>query len=102
VAIADQLGDSAGSVGQRDGVVGDALTLMAAGLYACYTVMLRMLMPHKDEGDIMLFFGLLGLFNIVLFAPGCVLMQLTGAVDLWSLSRSALGLALLKGAPSLC
>ena len=46
--------------------MGDALTVVSTGLYACYTVVMRMKMPGEEaEAHVGLFFGYLGLFNTV-------------------------------------
>ena len=78
---------SAGTLG------GDAICLLSAALYAVYTVAIRMRAPD----DLALFFGLLGAFNAVIFAPLVLVLHFTGAEDLGALSWEIGGLLVGKG-----
>ena len=78
---------SAGTLG------GDAVCLLSAALYAVYTVAIRMRAPD----DLALFFGLLGAFNAVIFAPLVLVLHFTGAEDLGALSWEIGGLHVGKG-----
>ena len=78
---------SAGTLG------GDAVCLLSAALYAVYTVAIRMRAPD----DLALFFGLLGAFNAVIFAPLVLVLHFTGAEDLGALSWEIGGLLVGKG-----
>ncbi|KAK9746257.1 EamA-like transporter family [Popillia japonica] len=49
--------------------LGVALSLISAFLYACYLVFLRRHVDHEDKLDIPLFFGFVGLFNLLLLWP---------------------------------
>ena len=72
---------------------GDAICLLSAALYACYTVLIRRLAPP----DLALFFGFLGLFTFALFGPLVALLHLSGVEDLAALTPAIGGLLLLKG-----
>ena len=78
------------------------LTLAAAAAYACYTITLKQMMPKDCESDMMRFFGYLGVLNVALFGPVVFIMQLSGSVDLFSISGRLLGMTLLKGAVLTC
>lgn len=84
--------------GETGGVLGDALTLVAAALYACYTITLKRMMPEGCESDMMLFFAYLGVINVAIFGPVLVVFQLAGAFDVFAISATIFGWALLKGA----
>lgn len=101
VAFADRLVDGGKAEhpsSMNHAVLGDFLTLVAAALYAVYTVLLKVMMPEDCESDMMAFFGYLGAINAVLFAPVLVIMQVAGSFDVLSISRATLSVALLKGA----
>lgn len=49
--------------------LGVGLSLISAFLYACYLVFLRRHVDHEDKLDIPLFFGFVGLFNLLLLWP---------------------------------
>jgi drug/metabolite transporter (DMT)-like permease len=101
VALADSFSpQQEGQAGGRHGVLGDALTLAAAALYACYTITLKRMMPDDNESDMMAFFGYLGVVNIAVFGPVVLGMQLFGAFDMFALGWSVCALALVKGALS--
>jgi drug/metabolite transporter (DMT)-like permease len=72
------------------------LCSVSAFLYAIYTVAIRRLAP----ADVPLFFGLLGAFNGLLFAPVVAWLHYTGGEDLSPLAgeagRRIMGLLLLK------
>ncbi|KIY91387.1 hypothetical protein MNEG_16577, partial [Monoraphidium neglectum] len=75
---------------------GDLLCLGSAALYAAYTIVLRRALPDDDEADVALFFGYVGLFCTVLFAPVLAGLALSGAMDLGGVTREALGLIFLQ------
>eukprot|EP00238_Polyblepharides_amylifera_P002758 CAMPEP_0196581878 /NCGR_PEP_ID=MMETSP1081-20130531/36181_1 /TAXON_ID=36882 /ORGANISM="Pyramimonas amylifera, Strain CCMP720" /LENGTH=378 /DNA_ID=CAMNT_0041902267 /DNA_START=158 /DNA_END=1294 /DNA_ORIENTATION=+ len=88
---------SAKEGGSLNRVWGDTLCVLSALLYACYTIMIKKLLPNDSQVNMGLFFGYIGLFNAVLLAPFVIWMHLTGFVDLWLLSPQALKLTFLKG-----
>jgi hypothetical protein len=97
VALADGYASSK-DLGESKGVLGDALTLAAAALYACYTITLKQMMPSENETDMMLFFGFLGVLNVILFGPIALGMQLTGNFDVMALGWHVCALTFVKGA----
>jgi solute carrier family 35, member F5 len=102
IAFADNLVDSdksehPGSLPHA--VIGDFLTLAAAALYAVYTVLIKVMMPEDCESDMMAFFGYLGAVNTIVFSPILLIMQLSGALNVFTIGRATLSVALLKGMP---
>ena len=45
------------------------LALVSAFFYAVYIVFLRKIVDHEDKMDIPMFFGFVGLFNLILLWP---------------------------------
>jgi drug/metabolite transporter (DMT)-like permease len=84
----------------RRAVLGDILTIVAAVVYAAFTVLIKVMMPSNCPKDLMKFFGYLGAVNTVAFAPVLLLMQFAGAINVFSVDRSTWSLAVLKGACS--
>jgi solute carrier family 35 protein F5 len=59
-------------------VLGDFLALMSAVFYAFYVVFLKVQIREESRIDMQLFFGFVGLFNIVLSWPIGVILHLVG------------------------
>lgn len=59
-------------------VLGDFLALMSAIFYALYVVFLKVQIREESRIDMQLFFGFVGLFNIVLSWPMGVILHLVG------------------------
>jgi len=98
-AVDARLNAEGGSNGGRDGVLGDVLALLAAALYACYTVTLRVTLPDgEEEGVMVAFFGYLGAINLVVFTPVLALLKLSGRASLLQIGSVPIALAFLKGA----
>ncbi|RKP25659.1 hypothetical protein SYNPS1DRAFT_15354 [Syncephalis pseudoplumigaleata] len=57
---------------------GDALALMGAFFYGCYTVLLKCRMHDDTQANNTLFFGLVGLFNMVGMWPFLLLLHCLG------------------------
>lgn len=70
------LSGSEKSVG-RD-TLGSLWSLAGAMLYAVYIVMLKRNVDREDKLDIPMFFGFVGLFNLLLLWPGFFLLHYTG------------------------
>jgi solute carrier family 35 protein F5 len=68
-------------------VVGDALALISAIFYAFYVTLLKLRIRHEARIDMQLFFGFLGLFNIIACWPIGVLLHVTGA-EIFELPQS--------------
>ncbi|KAJ1857261.1 hypothetical protein LPJ57_007135, partial [Coemansia sp. RSA 486] len=58
--------------------LGDMLALSSAALYGCYTTLLKRRIGDESRLDTPLFFGAVGLANILLLWPGFVVLQWTG------------------------
>ena len=59
-------------------IVGDALALFSALFYALYVTLLKVRIRSEDRIDMQVFFGFVGLFNILACWPIGVLLHLTG------------------------
>ncbi|KAM9365715.1 solute carrier family 35 member F5-like isoform 1-T1 [Pholidichthys leucotaenia] len=60
------------------GIVGSLWSLAGAMLYAVYIVMIKRRVDREDKLDIPMFFGFVGLFNLLLLWPGFLLLHYTG------------------------
>ncbi|KAF9928145.1 hypothetical protein FBU30_002601 [Linnemannia zychae] len=57
---------------------GDALALMSALFYGCYTVLLKLKIQNENRINMSLFFGFVGLFNLMLLWPLFGVLHWTG------------------------
>ncbi|XP_031725231.1 solute carrier family 35 member F5 [Anarrhichthys ocellatus] len=62
----------------ENGVTGSLWSLAGAVLYAVYIVMIKRRVDREDKLDIPMFFGFVGLFNLLLLWPGFLLLHYTG------------------------
>ncbi|XP_053296617.1 solute carrier family 35 member F5 isoform X2 [Pleuronectes platessa] len=60
------------------GVTGSLWSLAGAILYAFYIVMIKRRVDREDKLDIPMFFGFVGLFNLLLLWPGFLVLHYTG------------------------
>ncbi|KAM8856269.1 solute carrier family 35 member F5-like isoform 1-T5 [Spinachia spinachia] len=60
------------------GVIGSLWSLAGAVLYAIYIVMIKRRVDREEKLDIPMFFGFVGLFNLLLLWPGFLLLHYTG------------------------
>nr|XP_006137680.1 solute carrier family 35 member F5 isoform X1 [Pelodiscus sinensis]XP_006137681.1 solute carrier family 35 member F5 isoform X1 [Pelodiscus sinensis]XP_006137682.1 solute carrier family 35 member F5 isoform X1 [Pelodiscus sinensis]XP_014436391.1 solute carrier family 35 member F5 isoform X1 [Pelodiscus sinensis]XP_025034538.1 solute carrier family 35 member F5 isoform X1 [Pelodiscus sinensis] len=60
------------------GAMGSLWSLAGAMLYAVYIVMIKRKVDREDKLDIPMFFGFVGLFNLLLLWPGFFLLHYTG------------------------
>ncbi|XP_057263192.1 solute carrier family 35 member F5 isoform X3 [Pezoporus wallicus] len=58
--------------------IGSLWSLVGAMLYAVYIVMIKRKVDREDKLDIPMFFGFVGLFNLLLLWPGFFLLHYTG------------------------
>nr|XP_056717298.1 solute carrier family 35 member F5 [Euleptes europaea] len=58
--------------------IGSLWSLIGAMLYAIYIVMIKRKVDREDKLDIPMFFGFVGLFNLLLLWPGFFLFHYTG------------------------
>lgn len=63
-------------------VLGDALALASALAYAFYVILLKVRIRNETRMSMTLFFGFVGLFNIVLIWPMGLVLHFTG-VEVW-------------------
>uniref|UniRef100_A0A8D2APT1 Solute carrier family 35 member F5 n=1 Tax=Sciurus vulgaris TaxID=55149 RepID=A0A8D2APT1_SCIVU len=61
--------------------IGSIWSLVGAMLYAVYIVMIKRKVEREDKLDIPMFFGFVGLFNLLLLWPGFFLLHYTGFED---------------------
>lgn len=59
-------------------MLGDALALLSALFYAIYVILLKVRIGDESRIDMQLFFGFVGLFNIVVCWPVGLVLHLTG------------------------
>ena len=78
-------------------VAGDIICIFSAVMYGAYSVAIRRAVPDEREVSLPLFFGFLGLINMVVLAPIVTALSLTGAESVAGLSSTVLGLIVLKG-----
>lgn len=60
-----------------DVLIGDALALIGAMLYGVYTVFLKLRVGHEDRVSMPLFFGFVGVFNLLFLWPVLLLLHVT-------------------------
>ncbi|KFY18390.1 hypothetical protein V493_08656 [Pseudogymnoascus sp. VKM F-4281 (FW-2241)] len=63
---------------QRQIAIGDILAFGSAVLYGAYSVVMKKRVQNEDRVNMPLFFGLVGLFNLILLWPGFVILHFTG------------------------
>lgn len=59
-------------------IIGDSLSLLSALFYALYVTLLKVRIRNESRIDMQLFFGFVGLFNILVTWPIGVVLHLTG------------------------
>ncbi|KAI8374741.1 uncharacterized protein BYT42DRAFT_615869 [Radiomyces spectabilis] len=59
-------------------LIGDILALLGAIFYGCYTTMLKLKIGDEDRINMPLFFGFVGLFNLLLLWPAFPLLDWLG------------------------
>ena len=57
--------------------LGDALALVSAIMYGVYTTLLKKKVGNEARLDLQLFFGFVGLFNMVVLFPGLLVLHFT-------------------------
>ncbi|KAL7285157.1 hypothetical protein ACG7TL_000249 [Trametes sanguinea] len=76
-------------------IVGDALALFSALFYALYVTLLKVRIRSEERIDMQVFFGFVGLFNILACWPIGVILHLTGVEPFQLPSTSKAVMALL-------
>ena len=62
----------------RELAIGDALALISALLYGVYTILMKKRIGDEGRVDMPLFFGFVGLLNLVTLLPGFFILHFTG------------------------
>ncbi|CAH0483009.1 unnamed protein product [Peronospora belbahrii] len=83
--------------GGTDHVVGDLVALFAAFMYAVYTTAIRQLIPDDESVSILLFFGIIGIINMVCLLPFVVVFHYSSIESLSGLSLEIILLISVKG-----
>ncbi|TDH74408.1 hypothetical protein CCR75_001973 [Bremia lactucae] len=78
-------------------VLGDFVAFFAAFMYGVYTTAIRALIPHEEQVNLSLFFGFVGLINMIVLLPVVLCFHITGIESLRSLSFEILLLMGVKG-----
>lgn len=58
--------------------IGDILALTSAVMYGIYTTVMKKRIGDESRADMFLFFGFVGLFNIITLLPGFFIVHFTG------------------------
>lgn len=58
--------------------IGDAMAFGSAVMYGIYVVVMKKRIGNEDRVSMPLFFGLVGLFNVILLWPGFFVLHFTG------------------------
>ncbi|KAF4981004.1 hypothetical protein FZEAL_3119 [Fusarium zealandicum] len=58
--------------------VGDAMAFLSAVIYGLYVTVMKRKVPNEDKVDMQLFFGLVGVFNLVFLWPVFFILHWTG------------------------
>jgi solute carrier family 35 protein F5 len=62
----------------RQVALGDAMALLSAVLYGVYAVLMKKRIGDERRISMPVFFGLVGLFNVLLLWPGFLILHFTG------------------------
>ncbi|KAK4541011.1 hypothetical protein LTR36_008380 [Oleoguttula mirabilis] len=62
----------------RDIAIGDALAFFSAILYGLYAAFMKKRIGDESRVNMLIFFGLVGLINVVLLWPGLLILHFTG------------------------
>lgn len=76
-------------------ILGDALALLSALFYALYVILLKVRIRQESRIDMQLFFGFVGLFNILFCWPIGIILHFTGVEKFELPHGSSVVLALL-------
>lgn len=82
--------------------IGDTLAFVSAILYGVYTTLMKKRMGNEARVEMTLFFGLVGLFNVITLLPGFLILHYTG-VEIFELPPTGrvLTIVLVNSATSL-
>jgi solute carrier family 35, member F5 len=57
---------------------GDAIALLGAAFYGCYTTLLKLRIQHESRVDMTLFFGFVGLYCLIFLWPFIIILSVLG------------------------
>ncbi|KAK0233252.1 hypothetical protein IW262DRAFT_1257483 [Armillaria fumosa] len=78
-------------------ILGDTLALISAVFYALYVILLKVRIKSESRIDMQLFFGFVGLFNILAAWPIGILLHVTGVETLeWPSSSKAITILIIN------
>lgn len=63
---------------QRQIAIGDSMAFFSALMYGVYTVVMKKRIGNEDRVNMPLFFGMVGLFNVIFLWPGFLFLHFTG------------------------
>lgn len=58
--------------------IGDSMAFLSAVIYGIYVTVMKRRVPNEDKVDMQLFFGLVGVFNLILLWPLFFILHWTG------------------------
>ena len=76
--VDDAAGAVLGRSLQSTPVLGDILALLSALFYALYVILLKVRIKEESRIDMQLFFGFVGLFNVLALWPIALILHFTG------------------------
>lgn len=88
---------------QQQIAIGDAMAFFSAIMYGVYTVVMKKRIGNEDRVNMPLFFGLVGLFNVLFLWPGFLVLHFTGIEEfalpptgkVWIIVLASISLSLL-------
>jgi solute carrier family 35, member F5 len=84
ISSVDLSGDNDGNRGsfphksQQQIAIGDSMAFFSAVMYGIYTVVMKKRIGNEDRVNMPLFFGMVGLFNVMFLWPGFLILHFTG------------------------
>lgn len=63
---------------RKETAIGDALAFLSAVMYGIYSIMMKKRIGDEGRVNMPLFFGLVGLFNVIALWPGLIVLHYTG------------------------
>lgn len=63
---------------QKQTLIGDAMALLSAAVYGLYVTVMKTRVENEDRVNMPLFFGLVGIFNVLFLWPGFIILHFTG------------------------
>lgn len=63
---------------QGEIAIGDAMAFGSAIMYGMYAIVMKKRIGNEDRVNMPLFFGLVGLFNVIFLWPGFIILHFTG------------------------